>query len=137
MDLPIDWSIDWERATIEVPDFIYEEFMSEVMSLQPKKRKAWKRTLTDKTGTKTRCMYRDGKIYNHSLFTHKWAEVMPLSESRSAGYVPISSVGIASLVSDEAAHEALLKEAAESKTGNHHRNKSVRIPKSSDGCVRQ
>ena len=109
------------------------------MSLQPKKRKAWKRTLMDKTGTKTRCTYRDGKIYNHSLKTHKWQEVVPMSESRSAGYmyVPISSVGIASLVSDEAAHEAVLKEAAASNTGNHYRNKSVRIPKSSDGCVRQ
>ena len=84
-------------------------------------------------------MYRDGKVYNHSLKTHKWAEVRPMSDSRAEkdGVVPISSVGSAMLASDEAALEAMLHETDESHTGNHHRNKSVRIPKSSDGCVRQ
>ena len=65
MHLPTNWS-DWE-GEIQVPDLTYEQYMSEVMSLQPKKRKAWKQTLVDKNGTKTRCMYRDGKIYNYSL----------------------------------------------------------------------
>ena len=145
---PIDWErvvweTDWNTVPVvtQVPDCIYEEFMTEILSLSAKKRKAWKRTLTDTKGTKTRCMFSDGKIYNHSLKTHKWAEVRPMSDSREEKdgvvRVPTSSVGSAVLASDEAALEAMRHEIDGSHTGNHHRNKPVRIPKASDGCVRQ
>ena len=130
-------NMEMHSYEIAVDDLTYERYMSEIMSLQPKKRKAWKQTLTDKHGIKTRCMYRDGKIYNYSLVAHKWAEVKTMSECRSTGFVPLSSLGIATLESDEAAIEAFKKAVDESHTGNHHRNTSVRIPKSSDGCVRQ
>ena len=126
-----------------VPDRIYDAFMEEIMALPDKKRAAWKRTLIDNTGTKTRCVYRDGKIYNYSVKAHMWAEVRSMSDAReevqsgAVEWTPLSPAGVAMMESDEAALRALNQETDANQTGNHYRNKHIRIPKSSDSRVRQ
>ena len=52
---------------IGISESQYKEFMREIKAMKPNKRKNWKNYLTDKYGTRTRCKYRNGKIYNWSL----------------------------------------------------------------------
>ena len=52
---------------IGISESQYKEFMREIKAMKPNKRKNWKNYLTDKWGTRTRCKYRNGKIYNWSL----------------------------------------------------------------------
>ena len=47
-----------------VPDNIYDGMMAKIMALPEKKRHKWHHTLTDKWGTKTKCIYKEGQIYN-------------------------------------------------------------------------
>ena len=59
-----------------IPKAQYDGLMKEIDAMKPSKRKNWKSYLTDKWGTKSKCLYRDGKIYNWSLITKKWQEVL-------------------------------------------------------------
>ena len=68
----------------------YEMFMQEIMSMKPNKRKNWKNYLTDKWGTRSRCKFRDGKIFNWSLLAKEWQEVIVTDWSNCA---PMSRLG--------------------------------------------
>ena len=75
-------SLEDIRSQLTRPQFIaldkdtYDRFMYDIRSLHPKKRRLWKDYLTDKWGQKTRCKYRNGKIYNWSLLAKEWQEVI-------------------------------------------------------------
>ena len=61
-----------DLATVELTTTIaqqaYDMHMAEIMALPLKKRKKWKARLTDKFGVTTRCVYRDGDIWNKMIF---------------------------------------------------------------------
>tara|TARA_Y100001938_G_C8046556_1_gene409259 strand:- start:103 stop:837 length:735 start_codon:yes stop_codon:yes gene_type:complete len=59
----------------------YDEIMKEIMDLKPRKRKNWKRKITDRYGCDSKCRYRNGKIENYqgnhrSKDYGKWLEVV-------------------------------------------------------------
>jgi hypothetical protein len=110
--------------------------MAEIMALPPKKRMKWKAHLKDKFGVNTRCIYKDGNTWNWSLIVHRWALVSPFSALQledSFTYMPISVVGdtISSGADDETINTAIQQEVSTNHTGNHTRNKSVKVPRCS------
>ncbi len=64
---------------ITIEDKEYEDLMSEVMKLKPRKRKNFKGFLTDKWGVKTRLIYRKNDLWNYCLLTKKFCVVEPNS----------------------------------------------------------
>ena len=72
-----------ERGVIAIPKCQFEGFMREIKAMKPRKRKNWKNYLWDRWGTRTSCKYRDGKIYNWSLLTNRWEEVICLRDDLS------------------------------------------------------
>ena len=75
---------------IGISESQYKEFMREIKAMKPNKRKNWKNYLTDKWGTRTRCKYRNGKIYNWSLIAKEWQEVRATDWSQT---MPTSRLG--------------------------------------------
>ena len=75
---------------IGISESQYKEFMREIKAMKPNKRKNWKNYLTDKWGTRTRCKYRNGKIYNWSLIANEWQEVIVTDWSQT---IPTSRLG--------------------------------------------
>jgi len=74
----------------------YEEFMAQINTLKPRKRRQWKEYLTDKWGGRTRCKYENGKIMNWSLLENKWVEVICNNDAFGEGLesgVPITPLG--------------------------------------------
>lgn len=125
---------------ILVPDSDYDNFMAQVFALPEKKRKKWRGKLEDKWGTKTTCIYNDGKILNWCILPgeHRWVVVVPrrIQEEVSTPIEPISHVGAAMLFGDEAGMAAMQSEVEANHTGNHYRNKKVAVPKQKDGRAR-
>ena len=112
-----------------VPDNIYDGMMAKIMALPEKKRHKWHHTLTDKWGTKTKCIYKDGQIYNWCILkrAHCWAKVVSFRELKGGINVPCSSVGDAI---EEGNFEAMFwSTVEENQTGNHYRNHRVKVPK--------
>ena len=68
---------------IGISESQYKEFMREIKAMKPNKRKNWKSYLADKWGTRTRCKYRNGKIYNWSLIAKEWQEVIETDWSQT------------------------------------------------------
>ena len=66
------------KGLTTMPASQYDGWMREIKAIKPNKQKKWKNYLTDKYGTRTRCKYRNGKIYNWSLITNTWQKVVPL-----------------------------------------------------------
>ena len=136
-----------DLATVELITTIaqqeYDMHMAEIMALPLKKRKKWKARLTDKFGVTTRCVYRDGDIWNWSLITHRWAKVKPHGSvmndrNEEVVWMPNSVVGdiVCSGADDESITAAVQLEAAYNHTGNHTRSNTVKVPPQSDGRVR-
>ena len=73
-----------------IPESHYKGIMQEIQAMKPKKQKKRKSYLTDKWGTRTRCKYRDGKIYNWSLLAKEWQEVEVFDCSKG---IPTSRLG--------------------------------------------
>lgn len=73
----------------------YDEFMAQINTLKPQKRRQWKEYLTDKWGGRTRCKYENGKIMNWSLLENKWVEVISNANAfeRLGSGVPITPLG--------------------------------------------
>ena len=122
---------------IAISQQTYDTFMAEIMALPPKKRMKWKAHLQDKFGVNTRCIYKDGKIWNWSLIIHRWALVSPIPLLLKDPIMPLSVVGdvMCSGAGDETVNAAIQQEVANNHTGNHTRNKSVKVPAQADGRV--
>ena len=120
--------------TIAVPDTVYDAFMVEVMALPQKKRNKWHNSLTDKWGTRTKCVFRDGQILNWSMRGSHWAIVVPFRDNRQ--FITCSSVGLAMTRGEDAFDHAFAAALAANHTGNHYRNHAVKVPKQNDARVR-
>lgn len=112
----------------------YKEKMKEIESLPERKQKQWKSHLLDKRGTKSRLIYRNGKLWNYSLIASQYVEVRPFDPT-SYDMVPASRLGQAIVAGGDMASE-IHAEVDEHHTGNHYRNHAVKVPKQSDGRVR-
>ena len=75
---------------ISISESQYKEFMQEIKAMKKNKQKNWKTYLTDKWGTRTRCKYRNGKIYNWSLIANEWQEGIVTDWSQT---IPTSRLG--------------------------------------------
>ena len=69
-----------EKDMIYIPDEQYNSLIDKVLKVPVKKRKNWKYLLCDKWGTKTKLIYKEGKLMNYSLFSQKFEEVVPQSK---------------------------------------------------------
>ena len=123
---------------IIVADCFYDALLAKVMALSEKKRVKWHdNTLTDKHGTRTKCIFKDGQILNWSTLYHKWVIVKPFRFTQEASsFIPYTNVGAAMSMGEEAAVRELVNTANANHTGNHYRNHNVKVPKQNDGCVR-
>ena len=132
----IDMSVANGAVRTTVPDWIYDDLINQVMALPEKKRTKWHATLTDKRGTRTKCIYKEGQLFNWSTLrrVHTWVLVMPRRAASS--HIPLTFVGEAMLAGDDALDRALNTAREVTHTGKHHRNKPLRIPKQRDGCQR-
>ena len=68
---------------IYIPEAHYNKFMQEIKAIKPNKQKNWKNYLTDKWGTRSKCRYKDGKIYNWSLIASEWQQVFVIDWSKN------------------------------------------------------
>jgi len=73
-----------EYKTIDqtvVESSIIQSWRDQVEQLKPKKRKNWKSSLVDKSGGKTKVIYKmeEDKFYNWCTISHCWAEVITYS----------------------------------------------------------
>jgi hypothetical protein len=114
-----------------VPDNIYDKMMAKIMALPVKKRHKWHDTLTDKWGTKTKCIYKEGQIYNWCILkgAYCWVKVVPFRGLHNEGGidVPCSSVGDA--MGEDNFEAMFWSTVEENQTGNHYRNHRVKVPK--------
>ena len=78
------------KGLTTMPASQYDGWMREIKAIKPNKQKKWKKYLTDKYGTRTRCKYRNGKIYNWSLIAEEWQEVIETDWSQ---FIPTSRLG--------------------------------------------
>ena len=126
-----------QAVDITITDQQYHVMITEIMMLPEKKRSKWHGTLTDKFGTRTKCIYKGGEIYNWCILkrTHRWARVVPMSHCLS-NTIPMSPVGAAMRMGDDAFVKAFDAAKKEYATGNHYRNHHVKVPKQQDGSVR-
>ena len=113
----------------------YEDKMKEVQTLPQRKQKQWKSHLLDKYGTKSRLIYRDGKLWNYSLFESQYVEVLPFDRT-AKHMVPTSHLGHATIAGGGDMAAEIHAEVTANHTGKHYRNHFVKIGKQSDGCVR-
>ena len=125
---------------VAVTDEVYNEWLQEVKALKPRKQKNWQRWLRNQSGEKTRVCFNveTGDFENYSpahearqckKLSATWVQVVPLSRwQKEIGYTPVSAVGHAFDVSDEAGEEALRAAMQANHTGNHYRNHSVKVP---------
>ena len=123
---------------VAVTDEVYNEWLQEVKALKPRKQKNWQRWLRNKSGEKSRVRFNveTGEFENYSpahearqckKLSATWVQVVPLSRWRKEGY-PVSAVGHAFDVSDEAGEAALGAAIQANHTGNHYRNHSIKVP---------
>ena len=94
---------------VTVADKVYNEWLQAVKALKPRKQKHWQEWLRNQRGEKSRVRFN-------------------MSRVREDEYHPMSAVGSAFGVSDEAGVEALMAAMQANDTGNHYRNQSVKVP---------
>ena len=76
--------------SVGVSQELYDEFMSEIQALKPKKRKQWTRYLEESNGQKTRCKFTNGKIMNWSLIHNRYVQVIALKPNmQKVGKTPL------------------------------------------------
>ena len=121
-------------------DEVHNEWLQEVKTLKPRKQKNWQGWLRNQRGEKTRVRFNveTGEFENYSpahedrqceKLSATWVQVVPLSCWRKEiGYKPVSAVGHAFDVSDEAGEEAFRAATQANHTGNHYRNHSIKVP---------
>jgi hypothetical protein len=76
-------SFNTREYGVNIEDEEYENLMSEVMKMKPRKRKNFKGFLTDKWGVKTRLIYRKNDLWNYCLHTKKFCVVQTFSTTRN------------------------------------------------------
>ena len=124
---------------VAVTDEVYNEWLQEVKTLKPRKQKNWQDWLRNQRGEKSRVRFNveTGEFENYSpahearqykKLSATWVQVTPMSRVREDKHHPISAVGHAFGVSDEAGVEALRAETQANYTGNHYRKHSVKVP---------
>ena len=124
---------------VVVADEEYNEWLQAVKALKPRKQKHWQGWLRNKRGERSRVRFNveTGEFENNSpahearqykKLSATWVQVIPMSRVREDKYYPISAVGHAFGVGDEAGVEALMAETQAIYTGNHHRNHSIKVP---------
>ena len=129
-------------------DEVYNEWLQEVQTLKPRKQKNWQTWLRDQSGVKSRVRFNveTGEFGNyspaqearqHKKLSATWVQVTPISRVREDKYHPISAVGHAFGVSDEAGVEALRAKTQANYTGNHYRNHSIKVPTAPGEPVRR
>jgi hypothetical protein len=112
-------------SQIMISDAEYDEIMSEVMAMPPKKRKNYKSTLTDKNGTKTKLIY-DGELKNYSTTYNRFLTVIKNSTIEGGGKIT-SKVGYEVFVNKKNAEEVMDKVIEENHTGNHEGRVNYRV----------
>ena len=123
------------RCSVLVPDSLFGEWVQELEELSPKKRGQWKARLVDQQGQRTSTRFRDNTIVNWSVIDGVWKVIMPQSMA-NATMKPLSYrsvLGTLILTEEEDAVDQMIEV---NRTGHHHRNKLVRVPKGPDGGVR-
>ena len=95
----------------------YNEKLKEVEMLPSRKQKQWKSYMMDKYGTKSRLIYRDGKLWNYSLFSNKFVEVRPFKPTDN--FMPASRLEHAITAGGDISAE-IHAEADENHTGKHY-----------------
>ena len=119
-------------SQIMISDAEYDEIMSEVMAMPPKKRKNYKSTLTDKNGTKTKLIY-DGELKNYSTTYNRFLTVIKNSTIEGGGKV-VSKVGYEILVNKKNVEEVMEKVIEENHTGNHEGRVNYRVKVQAPCC---
>jgi hypothetical protein len=119
---------DASKCGVVIPDHIYDQFMSEVMALPPRKRKNYKTVLVDKNGTNTKVIY-DGELKNYSLIYGKFVPISKNSSFKEGGKAT-SKVGYDIFIKGMDPEEIIEKAIEENSTGNHEGrvNYRVKIP---------
>ena len=124
---------------VTVTDKMYNEWLQAVKALKPRKQKHWQEWLRNQRGEKSRVRFNveTGEFENYSpahearqykKLSATWVQVIPMSRVREDEYHPMSAVGSAFGVSDEAGVGALMAAMQANYTGNHYRNHSVKVP---------
>ena len=141
MSSPIDI-----KDVVTLPERYYGVLEREVASLRPSKRKNWRGRLMNTRGVATRVVYRDGEFFQSGtnrrvVSSDRWIEEHGPS-STPAKRLPVSAVVAFAEnfdralargeTGDEAAQDTLdqifQQELISNHTGNHSRNKTVKIP---------
>ena len=78
LSLPDERS-SYNENSIMVPNELYDQLMSEVMSMPIKKRKNYRSFLIDNTGEKTKVIYEDDVLKNWSTLKHHYCKIVPKS----------------------------------------------------------
>lgn len=122
---------DSTLSQIMISDEEYDRIMSEVMAMPPKKRKNYKSTLTDKSGTKTKLIY-DGELKNYSTIYNRFLPV--IKNSTIEGGQVVSKVGYEIFVNKKNAVEVMDKVVEENHTGNHEGRVNYRVKVPAPSC---
>jgi hypothetical protein len=123
---------DSTASQIMISDAEYDRIMSEVMAMPPKKRKNYKSTLTDKSGTKTKLIY-DGELKNYSTIYNRFLPVIKNSTIEGGGKIT-SKVGYEVFVNKKNAEEVMDKAIEENSTGNHEGRVNYRVKVQAPCC---
>ena len=124
---------------VMVADEVYNERLQAVKALKPRKQKNRQGWVRNQRGEKTRVRFNveTGEFENYSpahdarqykKLSATWVQVTPMSRVRENKHHPISAVGHAFCVSDEAGVEARRAATQANYTGNHYRNHSLKVP---------
>ena len=92
------------KNMICIPDHQYNEFIASVH--QFRKKHNWSSYLVDRNGTKTKVIFKDGKLLNYSLLTYSYLPIVTVSWVKEQEMIPVSSVGKA-MASGEDVEDAL------------------------------
>jgi hypothetical protein len=112
------------KSEVMIPDAIYDKLMSEVMALPPRKRKNYKSTLMDKSGTNSRVIY-DGELKNYSMICGRFVPIVK-SSTRLKECKSISKVGY-EITKGMDPDEVVKKAIEENSTGNHEGRVNYRV----------
>jgi hypothetical protein len=121
---------DAKNSEVMIPDNIYDKLMSEVMALPPRKRKNYKSTLMDKSGTNSRVIY-DGELKNYSMIYGRFVRVVKHSTFLKDYKMKTATTKVGyEIVKGMDPDEVMNKAIEENSTGNHQGrvNYRVKIP---------
>ena len=137
----------FSKRVIGLPHAQFQDIKNECMKLPPKKRKNYKRVLTDKNGVKSKVIYKNDKFYNWCSHAHDWCEIVDyrtLMKGDNDEFVPTTKMGYIAyeLAKMESKYEVDLTDIHEyvyagiqneNHTGNHYRNHYISVPSSVHG----